>query len=153
MRRMDDTSLQVYCKEVQIYIITLKDSVKAYRKAYGYCPARVLADTIFRTRENVRYCKSHHIHPNSPWLGRPTKDPTVRKAELLFGWLESGERRDIERLIGIGKRTMSLGLITAKLKHTSEVMTYTSVLTVNLQKRLRLLLRKLLGWFRRVSFA
>ena len=33
---------------------TLTTSVEAYRKAYGHYPARVLADTIFRTRENVR---------------------------------------------------------------------------------------------------
>ena len=127
---------------------TLKDSVEAYRKAYGHYPKRVLADTIFRTRENVRYCKSHHIHLNGPKLGRPTKNPEVRKAELLLEWLESGERGDIERRIGIGKRTTSLGLIAAKLEHTSEVMAYTSVLTVNLQKRLRLLLRLLLALFR-----
>ena len=122
---------------------TLKDSVEAYRKAYGHYPAR----------ENVRYCKSHHIHLNGPRLGRPPKDPAVRKAELLLEWLESGERGDIERRFGVGKRTTFLGLITAKLKHTSEVTAYTSVLTVNLQKRLRLLLRILLGWFCRVSFA
>ena len=127
---------------------TLKDSVKAYRKAYGHYPERVLADTIFRTHENVRYCKSHHIHLNGPRLGRPPKDPAVRKAELLLEWLESGERGDIERRIGIGKRTTSLGLITAKLEHTSKVMAYTSILTVNLQKRLRLLLRLFLAFLR-----
>ena len=127
---------------------TLKDSVEAYRKAYGHYPERVLADTIFRTRENVRYCKSHHIHLNGPRLGRPPKDPAVRKAELLLEWLESGERGDIERRFGVGKRTTFLGLITAKLKHTSEVTAYTSVITLNLQKRLRLLLRLLLAFLR-----
>ena len=35
-------------------------------------------------------------------VGRPVKDPEVRKAELLLEWLESGERGDIERRIGIG---------------------------------------------------
>ena len=88
------------------------------------------------------------IHLTGPKLGRPTKNPEVRKAELILEWLESGERGDIERRIGIGKRTTSLGLITAKLEHTSEVMAYTSVLTVNLQKRLRLLLRLLLALLR-----
>ncbi len=55
-------------------------------------------------------------------------------------WIESGERGDIERRFGIDKRCYSLGCITAKLQHTSEVMIYLSVLTLNLQKRLRLLL-------------
>lgn len=127
---------------------TLKTSVEAYRKAYGHYPKRVLVDTIFRTRENVRYCKSHHIHLNGPKLGRPSKDPEIRKEELRLEWLESGERGDIERRFGIEKRTTSLGLIAAKLRHTSEVTAHTSVITLNLQKRLRLLLRLLFAFLR-----
>jgi len=120
---------------------TLQESVEAYRKAYGHYPKRVLADTIFRTRDNLRYCKEHGIHLNGPRLGKPTKDPAIRKQELHLEWLESGERGDIERRFGIGKRCYSLGRITAKLQHTSEIMIHMSVLTLNLQKRLKLLLR------------
>ena len=120
---------------------TLQDSVESYRKAYGHYPERVLADTIFRTLENRRYCKEHGIHLNGPRLGKPPKDPEIRKQELHQEWLESGERGDIERRFGISKRCYSLGRVTAKLKHTSEVMIHLSVLTLNLRKRLRLLLR------------
>ena len=120
---------------------TLKDSAEKFRTAYGYYPARILADTIFRTRENLRYCKEHGIHLNGPKLGKPNADPAARRKELHQEWLESGERGDIERRFGIAKRCYSLGRITAKLQHTSEVMVYLSVLTLNLQKRLRLLLR------------
>ena len=132
---------------------TLQDSVEAYRKAYGHYPERVLADTIYRTRENLRYCKEHGIHLNGPRLGKPPKDPTIRKRELHLEWLESGERGDIERRFGIGKRCYSLGRITAKHKHTSEIMIYTSVLTLNLQKRLRLLLRFIFAYCRRLRIA
>ena len=120
---------------------TFQKSVENYRKAYGHYPERVLADTIFRTRENLRYCKDHEIHLNGPKLGKPTSDPAVRKQERYLEWLESGERGDIERRFGINKRCYSLGCITAKLQHTSEVMILMSVLTLNLQRRLRLLLR------------
>ena len=120
---------------------TFQKSVENYRKAYGYYPERVLADTIFRTRENLRYCKEHGIHLNGPRLGKPASDPAVRKQERYLEWLESGERGDIERRFGINKRCYSLGCITAKLQHTSEVMILMSVLTLNLQRRLRLLLR------------
>ena len=132
---------------------TLQDSVEAYRKAYGHYPERVLADTIFRTRENRRYCKEHGIHLNGPRLGKPSKDPEIRKQELHQEWQESGERGDIERRFGIGKRCHSLGRVTAKLKHTSEVMIHLSVLTLNLRKRLRLLLRFLFALFRRFQLA
>ena len=120
---------------------TLQESVENYRKAYGHYPKRVLADTIFRTRENLQYCKSHGIHLNGPKLGKPNPDPEIRRQERHTEWIESGERGDIERRFGIDKRCYSLGCITAKLQHTSEVMIYLSVLMLNLQKRLRLLLR------------
>ena len=132
---------------------TLQDSVEGYRKAYGHYPERVLADTIFRTRENLKYCKEHGIHLNGPRLGKPSKDPTIRKQELRQEWLESGERGDIERRFGIGKRCYSLGRVTAKLKHTSEVMIHLSVLILNLRKRLRLLLRFFFAYFRRSQAA
>ena len=132
---------------------TLQDSVEAYRKAYGHYPERVLADTIYRTRENLRYCREHGIHLNGPRLGKPPKDPTIRKQELHFEWMESGERGDIERRFGIGKRCYSLGRITAKLKHTSEIMIHMSVLTLNLQKRLGLLLRFIFAYFGHLRFA
>ena len=132
---------------------TLQDSVEAYRKAYGHYPKRVLADKIFRTRDNTRYCKAHGIHINGPQLGKPPKDPEIRKQELQLEWLESGERGDIERRFGISKRCYSLGKITAKLKHTSEIMIHMSVLTLNLQKRLRLLLRLIFVYFRKFQIA
>ena len=133
--------------------LTLQDSVEAYRRAYGHYPERVLADTIYRTRDNLRYCKEHGIHLNGPRLGKPPKDPAIRKQELHLEWQESGERGDIERRFGIGKRCYSLGRITAKLKHASEIMIHMSVLTLNLQKRLRLLLRFIFAYFRRLRIA
>ena len=127
---------------------TLQQSVENYRGSYGHYPERVLADKIFRTSENIKYCKKHNIHLNGPKLGRPSRDPEIRKQELRTEWIESGERGDIERRFGIDKRCYSLGCITAKLQHTSEVMIYLSVLTLNLQKRLRLLLHLIFSFYR-----
>ena len=61
---------------------TLQTSVEAYRRAYDHYPERVLADTIFRTRENRKYCKDHVIHLNGPKLGKPPKNPSIRREEL-----------------------------------------------------------------------
>ena len=76
---------------------TLKQSVEGYRKSYGHYPARVLADTIFRTRENQKYCKEHGIHLNGPKLGKPFTDPAEARRHKKLEWLESGERGEIER--------------------------------------------------------
>ena len=118
---------------------TLQTSVESYRRAYGHYPARVLADTIFRTRENLRYCKEHGIHINGPHLGKRPDDVSVYRKQLREEWLESGERGEIERQFGVAKRRYSLGCVVMKLKHTSEVDIYASVLAMNLWKKLRLL--------------
>ena len=125
---------------------TLKQSVEAYRKAYGHYPARVLADMIFRTRENLKYCKEHRIHLNGPKLGKPFTDPAEAKKHKKLEWLESGERGEIERQFGTGKRRYTLDCIMMKLKETSEVEIYASVLYMNLRKKLRLLLRSFFNW-------
>lgn len=125
---------------------TLQQSVESYRKAYGHYPARVLADTIFRTRENLKYCKKHGIHLNGPKLGKPFTDPAEAKKHKKLEWLESGERGEIERNFGAAKRRYSLDCIVTKLKETSEVMIHSIVLFMNLRKRLRLLLRSFFSW-------
>lgn len=125
---------------------TLQDSVEKFRNAYGHYPQRVLADTIFRTRENLKYCKKHGIHMNGPKLGRRHTDEKEYKKQLRKEWLESGERGAIEREFGVGKRRYTLDCVMARLQHTSEVTICTTVLVMNLRKKLRLLLRKILVW-------
>ncbi|NUN88190.1 transposase, partial [Coprococcus comes] len=53
--------------------LTLQESVEAYRKRYGVYPEAVLADQIYRNRQNRRYCKEHGIRLSGPPLGRPSK--------------------------------------------------------------------------------
>ena len=121
--------------------ITLPASVEAYKKSYGHYPERVLADTIFRTRNNLSYCKDHGIHMNGPKLGKPNQDLAERKKQKKLEWLESGERGEIERYFGVGKRRYMLDQIVTRLKETSETSIHISVLYMNLRKKLRLLLR------------
>ena len=127
---------------------TLQQSVEDYRKAYGHYPARVLADTIFRTRDNLQYCKNHGIHLNGPKLGKPFADPVEARKHKKLEWLESGERGEIERDFGVGKRRYSLDCIVTKLKETSEVMIHSIVIYMNLRKKLRLLLHSFFSWLR-----
>ena len=127
---------------------TFQESVESYRRAYGHYPKRVLADKIFRTRENMQYCKQRGIHLNGPKLGKPYADPAIQKQQKQLEWQESGERGEIERNFGVGKRRYGLDCIVTKLKETSEVMIHASVLYMNLRKKLRLLLRLFFNWLR-----
>ena len=129
------------------------DSVEAYRRSYGHYPARVLADTIFRTRKNLRYCKLHGIHLNGPKLGKPYADPAVAKAQKKLEWLESGERGEIERKFGAAKRRYTLDCIVTKLQETSETLIHSIVLFMNLRKKLRLLLRSFFEWLHLVLWS
>lgn len=122
---------------------TLIDSAESYRRTYGHYPARILADKIFRTRENLRYCKERGIHMSGPKLGKPPADEVLRHQQLKEEWLESGERGEIERDFGVGKRRYSLGRIMMKLRDTREVAVRVVVLAMNLWRKLRLFLRLL----------
>jgi IS5 family transposase len=66
---------------------TLIKSVQAFRRDYGHFPKRILVDKIFRTRENLRYCKEHGIHMIGPRLGRRPEDPApIGSRCVTNGW-------------------------------------------------------------------
>lgn len=117
---------------------TLIESVERYVERFGCYPEAILADKIYRTRENLKYCKDHGIRMSGPKLGRPPKqvDPDQKKMEQQ----DMGERNAVEGKFGEGKRIYGLGLIRAHLRQTSETVIALQLLVMNLEKRLRLLL-------------
>ena len=117
---------------------TLQESVERFKADTGHYPKRILADKIFRTRENLDYCKKYHIRMSGPKLGRPPKDEALAREQRRIEREESGERSAIEGWFGVGKRRYSLGCIMTRLQHTSEVSIHVTVLTMNLFRKLRL---------------
>ena len=126
---------------------TLIESVERYVERFGFYPEAILADKIYRTRENLRYCKELGIRLSGPKLGRPPKhvEPEERKLERQ----DMGERNAVEGKFGEAKRNCGLGLIRAHLRQTSETVIALQLLVMNLEKRLRLLFwlvfREILG--------
>ena len=119
---------------------TLQESVESFKADTGHYPARILADKLYRTRENLAYCKKHGIRMSGPKLGRPPKDKALYREQCRIEREESGERSAIEGAFGVGKRRYTLGCVMTRLQHTSEVSIHVSFLTMNLFRRLRLLL-------------
>ena len=117
---------------------TLQESVERFKADTGLYPRCILADKIFRTRENLDYCKKHQIRLSGPKLGRPPKDEALAREQRQIEREESGERSAIEGWFGIGKRRYTLGCIMTRLQHTSEVSIHVIVLTMNLFRKLRL---------------
>lgn len=124
---------------------TLVESVERYKNRHGYYPEVVLADRIYRNRDNIAYCKKHHIRLSGPKLGRPPVKTLMKKAEKNIERLDAGMRNAVEAKFGEGKRKYGLDRIYAKLKGTAECMIAMQFLVMNLEHKLRVLFIQILS--------
>ncbi len=109
----------------------LQEAVGRSRERTGHYPVRVLADQIYRTRENRRYCKEHGIRLSGPKLGRPGKTVNGdRKQE----YQDNTDRIEVGRPSSLGKRCYGMGLIVTKLEETQLTSIALSVFVMNLFK-------------------
>lgn len=115
--------------------LNLIESVKRYHERTGYYPASVHADTIYRNRENLNFCKAHGIRLSGPKLGRPPKVVSAKDKKLARQ--DARDRIPVEGACGVAKRRYSLGLIMTRLQETSESVIAMQFLVMNLAHRLR----------------
>lgn len=127
----------------------LTDQIEGYREKFGYYPASVHADTIYRTRANRTYCKDRGIRLSGKPLGRPRKETPEnkkeRKAEKKRQRQDELDRIPVEGKFGNAKRKGTLGRIMVKLSHTSESVIHIGIVVLNLDKWLRETIFWLLG--------
>ena len=97
----------------------------------GHYPKRILADRIYRNRENLSFCKEHGIRLSGPALGRPRKDAA---RDRRHDYLDECERVEVERKFSLAKRKCGLGLITARLRETTAHVIAMSILVLNLRR-------------------
>ena len=116
---------------------TLSDAAERFCVRTGRYPDRILADKIFRTRDNLAYCKERGIHMNGPALGRPPKDKRLYREQCLLERSEACERNAIEGEFGVAKRAYSLDRIMMRLQETSELQVYLTFLSMNIWRRVR----------------
>ena len=105
--------------------------VERYRKRARQYPGRVLADKIYRNRNNLAYCKLHHIRLSGPALGRPKKNELRDKKQ---DYIDECERVEVERRFSLAKRKCGLGLITTRLEPTISHSVAMSIVVLNLRK-------------------
>ena len=118
----------------------LQEMAERFREREGHYPSRILADKIYRTRENLSYCKEHGIRLSGPALGRPKKGEIRDKAQ---DYRDECERVEVERKFSLAKRKCGMGLVTAKLRETAAHVIAMSILVLNLRKIQCTLLRLL----------
>ncbi len=119
--------------------VALKEAVERYRERFGCYPKAVLADILFRNRENLSWLKERAIRISGPKLGRPFK--IQDKAQKRLERRDSGLRNAIESSYGVAKRKLGLDLVKAKLEGTAQSSIALQFLVMNLERRLRVLLR------------
>ena len=91
----------------------LKEAAERLRKRTGHYPERILADQIYRTRENRKYCKIHGIRLSGPKLGRPSLEKQSAK-EKKQEYQDNTDRIEVERAFSLSKRCYGMGLIRTK---------------------------------------
>lgn len=119
----------------------LIETIERYREREGHYPERVLADKIYRNRENLGYCKLHGIRLSGPALGRPKKDEQHDRRQT---YLDQNERIEVERQFSLAKRKCNLGKVKTKLEETVGFTLAMSIVVLNLRKLQRTLSRLLL---------
>lgn len=124
----------------------LQDAVNAYYERTGYYPKRVLADQIYRTRDNRAFCQKHGIRLSGPKLGRPSK--TTTKTEKKIEYQDNTDRIEVERRFSLTKRCYGMDKIMSKLEETQLTSIALSVFVANIvrmQQRILSALFYLLG--------
>jgi hypothetical protein len=116
--------------------LSLKQAVQDYKQRYGFYPEAVLADQLYRTRDNLSFCREHGIRLSGPPLGRPQLDSSQEKK---ISRQDMRERNAVEGGFGVCKRKYGLARIMARLKETAESVISLQFLVMNLEHRLRLL--------------
>lgn len=105
----------------------LEDSVRQYKKRFGFYPGEVLADKIYCTRSNRKLMEEKGIHLAAKPLGRP-------KAGALKNHVRPGERNPVEGKFGQAKAKYGLDRIRAKLATTSTSWIASIAIVLNLVK-------------------
>ena len=134
--RIEKISFDAYNESV-----CLKEAVERFRERTGHYPERVLADQIYRTRENRSFCKGNGIRLSGPKLGRPS--PVTSKTDRKLEYQDNIDRIEVEREFSTEKRCYGLGRIVTKLEETQLTSIALSVFVANLFKIQRRILSAL----------
>ena len=118
----------------------LQAAAERYHDRTGHYPERILADKIYRNRENLSYCKLHDIRLSGPALGRPKKNASIDKK---VEYRDNADRVEVERAFALAKHSYGLGKIVTKLEETTRGSISLSVIAMNIDKLVAVLLRRI----------
>lgn len=126
MSRIEKLSFDAYNEGA-----VLRSAVENYKKRTGHYPKRVLADQIYRNRDNILFCNQRGIRLSGKRLGRPKKT-TDSKAEKKIAYQDNTDRIEVERKFSLAKHKFGLGLLVTKLEDTTKSSIVLSVIAMNI---------------------
>ena len=135
MCRIEKLSFDAYNEST-----VLETAIENYKRRTGHYPERVLADQIYRTRDNIQYCSGFGIRISGKRLGRPKKN-TDTKAEKKIAYKDNTDRIEVERKFSLAKRKFGLGLLLTKREDTTRSSITLSVIAMNIDRLAAMLLR------------
>ena len=141
------TRLEYHSFDAYNEALKLSDMIERYKERTGCYPERILADKIYRNRENLSYCAERKIRLSGPALGRPKKDEICDKKQ---DYIDESERVEVERKFSLAKRKCGIGLIVTRLKETTCHCLAMSVLLLNLRKIGKVLFTIFSLWFQKL---
>ena len=115
--------------------------IENFKENYDCYPESVHVDQIYRTRENIKWCKERGIRLSGLPLGRPSKTRSAEQKKQAQ--LDEKFRNRIEGKFGQTKRSFGLDRVMTKLSETSETEIAITFLVVNLSSLLRQVLLSL----------
>ena len=118
---------------------TLKEVIEDYKKRFGMLPKTILADTIYRNKDNRALCKSLEIRLCGLPLGR--RNAAKYKQQLNELKEDSAARNEVEGKIGTAKTRYGLERIRARLSETGKTSIALSIMAMNLSKLAKAFLR------------
>jgi len=124
---------------------TLIETIERYKERNGCYPEAVLADRIYRNRDNLAFCKGLGIRLSGPRLGRPVANTSLKREEKCIERQDARARNAVESKFGEGKRKYGLARIIARLQETAECVIAMQFLVMNLEQKLRVLFAKIFG--------
>ena len=128
----------------------LKAALENYRERTGHYPERMLADQIYRNRDNINFCKKWHIRLSGKALGRPKKVTAVDKKTE---YQDNVDRIEVERKFSLAKRKFGLGLIRTKLEDTTKSSILLAIIAMNVDRLSHLFIRWIFWVLLRKPFA
>jgi len=119
--------------------VLLAEAIGKYKERFGMLPAKILADTIYRNRENRALCKELGVKLSGLPLGRRNAE---KYRQQIKDYLEDcGDRNEIEGKIGTAKTRYGMGRIRARLPESGKSVIVLSLMAMNLSKLANAFLR------------